>query len=649
MLAFAALALAVILGNVFFDLGLFPLGQSLEAILSELHAYEYGSHDDILLRLKSHVSERCGDISSRMDCERQFLVFLESEATPTAKMEVCRLLRSMGSDASVPVLERLIHSDETSDMARYALEIIPGEAVDAAWLRMLAGAPDIVLPGVISSIGNRRMEQAVPGLGILLQNTDPGIASAAVIALGRIAGPEAASLLNRTLEDSDITRKIQVTGSLLKCAEEFHRRNQSQKAGSIYDQLLAAQVPDNLREAALRGKITVSPGKAQDIILGVLAGAEGVLYTAAITMVPQVFTEHSLAELCRLLPRLPDRNQAQLLAALSGYRRPEILSSAVEALESQDADVRLVALETLGKLGYASAVGLLAQQASGSRYRERITARNSLWRMRGEQVDDAVLEELELSRDPAVQRELIKTVGERRIVRGIAPLQAWAQEADTQQNRVEAIRTLRKISPPSDLPRLIDLLLEARGVMERREWISTVAEVAGKIEHPDKRGELVEKKISGVTVTMRRRDLYRALGRIGDNSTLPTLKKALLDPDEKIRDTVVHVLAQWPDPTPRNDLLEIAKSSQDSELRVLALRNYIRMIGIEEFSSPEEAVELLETAMRLAQRPEEKIYILSKLPQFACRAALKMAEARALDEDVRGEAMLASQKIRDIL
>jgi HEAT repeat protein len=648
-LILAVLALAFVLGSVFFNLGLFPWGRGLETILSELQAYEYGSHDDILLRLKSHVSERCGDISSRTDCERQFLVFLESEATPTAKMEVCRILRSMGSAASVPVLERLILSDETSDMARYALEIIPGEAVDEAWLRMLAGAPDVVLPGVISSIGHRRLERAVPGLASLLQSPDPGIAAAAVIALGRIAGPEAVNLLNRALEDPDVTGRIQVTGSLLRCAEEFHRRELNREAGSIYDRILAARVPDNLREAALRGKITVSSGNAQAIILGVLAGTEEVLYTAAITMVPQAFTEHSLAELCRLLPRLPGKNQAQLLAALAGYRRPEVLSLAVAALESQDPEVRRVALETLGTLGYASSVGLLAQQASGSRYRERLTARSSLWRMKGEQVDDAVLEELDLSRDPGVQRELMKAVGERRIVRGIAPLQALAQEADTQQNRVEAIRTLREISPPSDLPRLIDLLLGASGVMERREWISTVAEVAGKIEPPEKRGELVERKLSDVTVIMRRRDLYRALGRIGDNSTLPTLKEALLDLDDKIRDTVAHVLAQWPDPTPKNDLLEIAQTSQDEELRVLALRNYIRMIGIEEFTSPEEAVELLETAMRLAQRPEEKIYILSKLPQFACRAALEMAETLTLDEDVRGEAMLASQKIRDIL
>ena len=648
-LVFAVLALAYVLGNVFFDLGLFPWGRSLDSILNELRAYEYGSNDDILLRLKSYVSEKRGDVSSREKCERRFLVFLESDATLTAKMEVCRHLRGMGSDASVPVLERLIRSNETSDMARYALEIIPGEAVDEAWLRLLAGATDIVLPGVISSIGHRRMERAVPGLASQLQNPDPGIASAAVTAMGRIAGLEAVNLLNRALEDPDVTRRIQVTGSLLRCAEEFRSRGQNREAGSIYDRILAARVPDNLREAALRGKITVSSGNAQDIILGVLAGTEEALYTAAITMVPQVFTEHSLAELCRLLPRLPGRNQAQLLASLAGYRRPEVLSLAVAALESQDPDVRRVALETLGTLGYASTVGLLAQQASGSRYRERLTARSSLWRMKGEQVDDVVLEELELSRDPAVQRELMKAVGERRIVRGIATLQALAQEADTQQNRGEAIRTLREISPPSDLPRLIDLLLRASGVMERREWISTVAEVAGKIDPPDKRGGLVERKLSDVTVTMRRRDLYRALGRIGDNSTLPTLKEALLDPEEKIRDTVVHVLAQWPDPTPKNDLLKIAETSQDPSLRVLALRNYIRMIGIEEFGSPEEAVELLETALRLAQRPEEKIYILSKLPQFACRAALKMAEALTLDDDVRGEAMLASQKIREIL
>ena len=160
LLALLVLSLFLILVFVFFELGFFPAGRSLEKVLGELRTYEYGGHDEILLRLKNRVSDSSRDDSSRKECERQLLAFLESGATLTARMEVCRCLSIMGGEASVPVLERLIRADETSDMARYALERIPGGVADAAWLRLLSDAPDRVLPGVISSIGQAAAEMS---------------------------------------------------------------------------------------------------------------------------------------------------------------------------------------------------------------------------------------------------------------------------------------------------------------------------------------------------------------------------------------------------------------------------------------------------------------------------------------------------------
>lgn len=644
ILILVALALIFVMADVFFDLGILFSGESLEKTLREFHTYEYGSHDENLLRLKSHVSKYCRDISMRKECERLFLAFLESEATLTSKMEICRFLRIMGSDSSIPVLERLIRSNETSDMARYALENIPGRAVDEAWLRLLANAPDNVLPGVISSIGHRRINEAVSGLGKLLQNTDPSIVSAAVIALGRIASPEAVSLLNSANNGVDLQKQMQVTGSLLKCAEELHSRNENQKAVLIYDQILVSDVPLSLRRAALKGKILSSGGKAKKIILDVLERDVEALGPIAISLVPRVFESGDIHELCERLSRLSNSNQVQLLTALGTFRNPEVIKTAASSLTSPYPDVRIAALDVLGKIGDASMVEVLARYATQSGGNEKMTARHSLWHLKGEGVDRAILEALENASDPYMKTELIRSLAERRVSDGKELLIELSQKAEI-NIRLSAISALGVIAHPTDIPVLIDFLLMTDDDYERREIMETVAKVAEGIDRLENRAARVEKRLAKAKTDRERNLLYRTIGRIGDNRSLPILRKALRDPSEMIQKTAVNVLANWPDPTPRDDMFHVAKTSHDSTHQVLALRGYIRMIRMQEFSSPEEGVKLLEAALQLAKRPEEKRYILGTLPQFACRKGLKVAESLLQDDAVRAEAKLAVNKI----
>ncbi len=563
-------------------------------------------------------------------------------------MEICRFLRIMGSDASVPVLERLIRSNETSDMARYALERIPGEAVDEAWIRILASAPDNVLPGVISSIGHRRINGAVSGLGKLLQNNDPSIASAAIIALGRIASSEAVSLLNSANTGEDFQKKMQVIGSLLKCAEELQSRNESEKAVMIYDQILSSDVPLSLKRAALKGKILSSGGQAKKIILDVLERDVETLGPIAISLVPRIFESNDVNGLCELLPRLPNSNQVQLLTALATFRNPEVLKTAAGSLTSPYPDVRIAALEALGERGDASTVEVLARYATQSGGNEKMTARHSLWRLKGEGVDRAVLEALEKASDPNMKTELILSLAERRINEGKELLIELSQKAEI-NNRLGAISALGVIAQPADIPVLIDILLMTDDDYERREIMETVAKVAEKIDESENRAAQVEKRIAEAKTDRERNLLYRTIGRIGDSRSLPILRKALQDPSEMIQKTAVNALANWSDPTPRDDMFHVAKTTQDPTHQVLALRGFIRMVRMQEFSSPEDGVKLLEAALQLADRPEEKKFILGTLPQFACRKGLKVAESLLQDDTVRAEAKLAVNKIEKAL
>lgn len=156
-------------------------------------------------------------------------------------------------------------------------------------------------------------------------------------------------------------------------------------------------------------------------------------------------------------------------------------------------------------------------------------------------------------------------------------------------------------------------------------------------------------KLQPVTDISKRCLLYRTLGKIGDDSSLLLLRAALKDQDAQIQDAAFRALADWPNPTPREDLLEIAQKSTDLTRRVLALRGYIRMVSLEKYQSPEAAVRSLKMALDLATRPDEKKLVLGALPDFACPEALALAESLLTVEGVREEAQAAIDKIKEIL
>ena len=70
-------------------------------------------------------------------------------------MAACRQLRLIGTYRSVTVLEKMLFQDETSDMARFALEKIPGTESERALLQNLKNSTNKNKMGIISSLGQR--------------------------------------------------------------------------------------------------------------------------------------------------------------------------------------------------------------------------------------------------------------------------------------------------------------------------------------------------------------------------------------------------------------------------------------------------------------------------------------------------------------
>jgi HEAT repeat protein len=618
---------------------------SLDAILKDLANYKFDQGVGAPLRLRAYVQAHKDDPAGRKDCETKLLAFLQTSPAPGGIMAACRSLSLIGGTASVPVLEAMLLKPETTDPARYALERIQGEDVDRALRAALDKTQGDIKRGIVSSLGYRATATAVPALEKFAGGNDAALAGDAVKALGKIGTADAARVLTSYLGRAKGSQKGEAASALLLCAGAWRKAGKTAEASAVYDKLLAAGLPDVDRQAAFRAKLAMMGKEGQGLILKTLAGKDAALYTPAIAMIHMAFTGPDIGQVLPLMAKLPEDAQAQLVAVLTGYPADTVIPAILKAADSPLPAVRMEALRSIGKVGNASVVEMLAGRAATSVGDEQALARETLARLKGTDVESAILDLLKKETDDKVKAELIQAVGERRIAAGKEALMEIVRTG-APPLRLRAIGALKDVSTPADLRDLLDLLFTIDDDTAREAMQDTAASVALTIPRPLARGDAAENILAGEKDAKKKADLLRVLGKIGDDTALPLMRRALADPDAGVVDAAVRGLADWPAASARDDVFAVVASSANLTHKVLALRAFVRMVGLEPYRQPDAAAADLEKAMALASRPEEKKLVLGLLPHFPCERGLRIAESLTNDAGVKEEAKTAAGRIR---
>jgi HEAT repeat protein len=385
--------------------------------------------------------------------------------------------------------------------------------------------------------------------------------------------------------------------------------------------------------------------EAVKMVLDILKSGDQDMQSVAITMVKDMPGEEVTKALAAELPNLSAKSQVQLISALGDRGDAAARPAVVTAAKSGNQSVRIAALRALGQLGNETTVTLLAQAAANATGAEQKAARDSLYRLRGEKVNQVILDEIPKA-DAGAKIELIGAVGHRNISAGVEPLLKTAKD-DDRKVRTESFRVLKVVAEPEHLPALVELLIEAGSSSDRRECQKTVAAVAHKIQEKDRQAQAVLKALPKVKAIESRCALLGALGKIGDNTALPVLTAALEDKNADIRTAAIRSLAEWPTPEPLPDLLKVAENSENKLHKILALRGFVRLLGLESERPAEKTVEMYEKAMSLAPNAAEKRRVLSGLAKTRSRQALDMAKGYLDDPNLSREAEYAVVKIAE--
>jgi len=169
----------------------------------------------------------------------------------------------IGTTNSVPALARLLAYAELSHMARFALERIPAPDAGQALREALGNVDGDLRIGVIGSLAKRPQEsENVDAIASLIDDQNPAVAKAAIVALGRIRTAEAVRALDRA-KPSGEQKQLAVIDARLACAEAMLARGDRAKAMAVYKPLTGEDQPKHIRLAATRGLLACA-GKQAD-------------------------------------------------------------------------------------------------------------------------------------------------------------------------------------------------------------------------------------------------------------------------------------------------------------------------------------------------------------------------------------------------
>ena len=231
---------------------------ALQELLGKVKTYDWGQSRLVLTEVSDIIKKAHGSSSELRKIEKGLLGVLTSDSTRAGKQFVCREVSIIGTGQSVAALANMLTDEETSDMARYALERIPGTAVNEALrgaLRKAKGKPKI---GIINSLGQRRDRRAVRALSRLVGNSDKTVATAAAAALGQIADSRATEALAAAKDKATGKLQMVVLDSYLRCADQLVADGKKADALAIYRGLQKPDMPKPIRTAALTGMLNAA-------------------------------------------------------------------------------------------------------------------------------------------------------------------------------------------------------------------------------------------------------------------------------------------------------------------------------------------------------------------------------------------------------
>lgn len=593
---------------------------ALDAAFQSLAKLELGQDLGIFNRIRQAVVASRADEKVRADLEGRLIAVLQGEATDLGKDYACRQLVIVGSDASLSALAALLPNPRMSYMARYALEGIGTPAVKKTLRDMLAKTDGQQKIGVVISLGRLADTDAAPAIAALLQEEDAALGEVCLIALGRIGTAPAAEAIRTFAAKAPESLRETALDAQLDAVESLCRQGQHKLAAEICKSLLGAD-SESVRAVAFRGLLGASLSESLTLVIDGLKSDESWKRAVAADWVVGLDEPEQIKTIASAINDLPAAGEIAAFVALKHRCHAAIREAALKALAQPEAEVRTAALGALIRSGTPADVPTLAALMVNTEDAQlREAAFETLRLMPAEGVNQAFIAWIDQAKplSPlAVQCAFARRSPD------FVPAFLKAADSGDGATRLQAFQALEVLATEREADALVALLAKTAPGEEgeaagRAVWMS-----CQKIADPARRS-------APLLAAMEKGDakaqcaILPTLARIGSPDALPAVRKAMQSGDQAVRDAGYRALANWPDATVADELLEIAKTNDVESYRIWSLRAYARVVALPSERAPQKTFEMLRDAMKLAKRTEDRELFISRV------SAVRVPDALAL-------------------
>ncbi|MDG1853040.1 MAG: HEAT repeat domain-containing protein [Verrucomicrobiales bacterium] len=592
-----------------------------------------GNPSEPLKFIESKAVESLNDPQLRDSLEEKILSSLGTANSRRGKDFLCRMLRIMGTKKSIPLMKELLSDQESGHMARYVLASMQYKEAGAALHQSLNTVQDKLRQGIIDSLGDIRYKKAIPDLIELLDTAS--VANNATRALGLIGGDSTMNhLLPRLSKTTGKSYRCTVQ-ALLRCAEIYLEKGNKEKALSIYDRFTKSGTDSYVILAGLRGASQVNGEFAVPLLTEAIKSGNNELANGAASIIAELKGDNIGSKLKSLLESAPANMQILLIGSLSEREDKSAIPSIIKLTESESLEVRLSAIQALGKIGNGSSVIPLATIASSTSGHERNVSRSALSNLKGNDVQNAYKKYIKESL-PEIQSELVRAIATRAESTAMNELMILAK-SDTPEIREEALRGIGILADQSHLNEILMLLLNPKEESDRDNIESAIAysfrRIPNKILQTDALTKALKKADENTKPS-----IISLLGRDPNKQSLQLLISALKE-TTSIQLAAIEALTKWPNHGPANDLLKIA-SEEKNPNKDTALNGYIILSS----KSPNPTTDYRK-ALELNNSTDTAKKVLAGLGQSGGIQSLEIIRPYLENSETSNEAALAATQV----
>ncbi len=226
-----------------------------------LKTFDWGEDRKLLDPIDQTIIATQGNAAARAALEKRLVDALAGGLSRSAQDYVCRKLRIVGTAQSVNALAALLPAENTSHIARYALERIPNEKALDVMRDALPRVSGKLKAGMLGSLGKRRDAKSIDTISKCLGDSDIQVARAAAESLGLIGTSAAAKELTQFAKKAPANMNLPVADACLICAEQLVTDGQKAQAMALYKELQGNDQPSQVKIAAMKGMLAATTRK----------------------------------------------------------------------------------------------------------------------------------------------------------------------------------------------------------------------------------------------------------------------------------------------------------------------------------------------------------------------------------------------------